>query len=368
MYRIIIACTVLLFLSTCRSSKENAYTLIKIGNISLPIDNTTKPVQINHQVVGDTLIILDDRNNLLFYSLENQKIIEKRHFPSEGEKGISPITGFLYHNADSLFLLSSYYYKLFLVNRKGDILKKYNLQTQNFSKNKDVDALPLGNFWGLMTKIDSHLYLTSYPYLKPEKKDFYKSKKICMVLDLRRDSCFYVPFSYPEIYQKYAYPYVFSFFHRAYNPKKKHFIYSFPADQHIQVVDKEFKTVRKYLASATMEAPIRLNSFTTNQEEHISKQKQSNSYYSIYYDTYRDVYYRFAQKKEKNLKTTLIILVFDKNFNKLTEFQYESLDDTYTLANGLFPFVAEKGLYLPNSNSSTEDFFEMNIYTLTKKE
>lgn len=359
MSRIYFTCIALLILSACKSLNESKYVLTQVGSISLPIDSLTKSVQIHHQEFGDTLIILDNKNNLLFYNLESQNLISKRYFPSEGEEGVPPITGFLYHNADSLFLLSSYHYKIFLIGKQGNILKKYNLQKE---------ALPLGNFWALLVKTDKYLHIASYPYLKPEKKSFYQAKKIHLILDLSKDSCFYAPLSYPDIYKKYAYPYAFSFFYRTYNPKNKIFVYSFPADEYIQVVDKEIKTIKTYLASVNMSAPLRLSNFTDNQDEHLSKQKQSNSFYSIYYDSYRDIYYRFAQRKEKNNKTTLVVLVLDNNFNKIVEFDYVSLDDNFSPANALFPFVGKKGLYMPNFASNREDFFDMNIYQISQKD
>lgn len=343
------------------------YSFAKVGKSSFPIDTLTKSMQFNVQSFQDTLIVLNsDYNALLFYSISQEKFLYKINFKKEGENGISAITGFLYHNADSIFLLSAYQYKLYLFNKKGILIDKYNLL-----KNEKVDvgsALAVGNMFSKMEKINDEIHISTIPYLKPESKEFYSSKKIHQVLDLKTKEYRFLPITYSDTYQKNAYPSAFFIFHRCYNPKKQIFVYSFMADDKLMATDGK-KVSYHNAVYEQMSKPLKLKNFTFNEDEHKKVQDKSNQYLMILYDPYRDVYYRIAQQMKDINKIVWAIVVLDNNLKKILEKHYRAIDKNLQNNNNFLPpFVAEKGLYLPNGNSSTEDFFEMDIYTLSKKE
>jgi hypothetical protein len=354
-----------ILLLSCTSNQKENYDLVEVGKLALPIDTLTKSVQTDAQVKGDTLFILNkDKNTLLIYDLEKQKQLQSITFEREGENGVGSLTGFYYHSQDSIFLLNAYAYKIHLLNTKKQRLHTYNLLKDG--KVNSNSALPLSNFFAQMVKIDHKLHLATYPYLNPNKKEFYKTKRIHAVLDLKTDSFGYLPIvTYPESYQKNAYPSAFSFFFRTYNPHTKNFIYSFSADQNLQVND--LKTTKSYSANSTKVGnPKVLGEYTEDENLHIRVQKESPSYTFVLYDEYRKVYYRMAQKNEYD--QSFVIIVLDENFKKIIEREFifkktEKQDD----GGIVFPFVSKQGLCVPDPTEGSEDFFKLRIFRVVQK-
>ena len=356
------------FLYSCQSleTKSAYYSLIQVGKAYFPVDTLTKPIQINSQAIGDTLIVLNqERNFLLFYSISKEKLLNKISFDREGENGIPGITGFLYHNKDSIFILQSYQYRLYLCNIAGKIIDKYKLL--NNDKLDANAALASDNMRSMMVKIGDEIHISTNPYLKPESKEYYQSKKIHQVLNLKKKTYKFLPITYSSIYQKNAYPHAFSLFFRTYNPFNRNFIYSFMADDRVMLTDGKQITYHQARCEQ-MKQPLKLNDFTYNEEEHLQIQQQSNFYLMILYDKYRNVYYRFAQKSDDLDKTKWVVIVLDEKLKKISESICSSILKKSESNCFLPPFIGEKGLYIHNPNSENEDFFEMDIYTLSKKE
>ncbi|MDX1904663.1 MAG: DUF4221 family protein [Thermonemataceae bacterium] len=355
---------VILIAACNKNSGSYRYTMAVYKKIKLPIDSVTRPIQINGHILGDdTLIILEENNTLLFYNLVTQKLFKKITFNRQGPDGISQVSGFLYLNKDTIFLLNATQYKLFIANEAKKITRTYNLSNY---KDSEAPSMGLSNYFAQMVKVDNQIHIATYPYLKPESQEFYKSKKIHQVVDLQSGANTYLPTSYPNIYVKNPYPYIFSYFYRCFNNDEKKFVYSFMASDNIIVTDNNSPKNIEFVANANMKPPQKLENFTFNEEEHLRIQGTSNFYYSIYYDKYRKVYYRFASRIEKNGHKTWIIIVLDKDFNKILEFDYLTFPPEKRFISSIFPFVAKDGLYLPDKDSQTEDFFEIIILRLQK--
>jgi hypothetical protein len=100
----------------------------------------------------------------------------------------------------------------------------------------------------------------------------------------------------------------------------------------------------------------------------------SSRYGSILYDSYRNVYYRFAYptltditaeeiKELRNAPGPFVVMVFDEDLNLITERLFEG--GTYLPDNS---FVGEKGLYLsinhPNNPQNKEDQMSFELVEL----
>jgi hypothetical protein len=100
----------------------------------------------------------------------------------------------------------------------------------------------------------------------------------------------------------------------------------------------------------------------------------SSRYGSLLYDSFRNVYYRFAfptlpevtEEDLRNLRTApgpFVVMVFDENLNLLTEKLFEA--GTYLPDNS---FVGEKGLYLsinhPDNPQNKEDQMVFELFEL----
>jgi hypothetical protein len=352
----------LLFLG-CKEQAEKKYTLREVTQVAFPVDTLMNSIQFDIQIYHDTLIILNkDRNMLHFYDIENQKPITATQIPREGKDGVSNISNFLYCHRDSIFLLNAYDYKLYLMSARDGILHKYNLAN---GKNNDI-ATGKPNFMAPMVKIGNQLHIATTPYLKPERKDFYKAHKIHQVLDLKTGESKFLPVSCSKTYEK-PYPSDFSSFFRVFNEDKKKFVYSFMADDYLMTTAIDGGNIAYVTAKVdVMKSPLQLSSFTDDDAIHKSVQEKSNNYLSILYDKYRKVYYRFAQEVGEN-QTNLYVIVLDDDFNKILEQKITAIPKDSGPTSLLPPFVAKKGLYIPIMQSKTEDSFKMAIFELQKR-
>lgn len=91
-------------------------------------------------------------------------------------------------------------------------------------------------------------------------------------------------------------------------------------------------------------------------------------YAGIFYDKYQEVYYRLVVRPtfdydindERTHNKPLCIIILDKNFNKVGEFNLEK--DAYRYRN---IFISEEGLHI-NVASNNDDYLRFITLKLTK--
>jgi len=356
---------------SCSSRKSIIeWRLVKAGSIKLPIDTLTKSIQINHQVYKDTLLIVlnSEQNSLLFYDLKQEKLNKILKFDREGENGINLIEAFLYSHPDSIYLVSSHQYKIYHFNEERKLLRNYNLLKNN--KLDSEAALPLNNLQAQAVKIGNYLHLATYPYVNYSQKNAYYTQRIHLILNLENGNINFSSISYPQIYREKPFPTALSYFFRTFNTEEQKFVYSFPASEDLLIEDvkgKKIKSVQASLSRNLMSPPLTLSKFTEDEEEHRRIYAKSNQYLMIYYEPFKKIYIRIAIKNTDNEFFTYVIIL-DEKFDKILEQELIKTDKTFKAVNALFPFVTSKGLYFPNPRSQSEDFFEMDVYQLVKKE
>lgn len=356
---------------SCSSKKSKVeWEFVKVSSIKLPIDTLTKSIQINHQVYKDTLLIVlnSEQNSLLFYDLKQEKLDKILKFDREGENGISVIEAFLYAHPDSIYLVSSHQYKIYHFNEGKKLLRSYNLLKNN--KLDSDAALPLNNLQAQAVKIGNYLHLATYPYVNYSQKNAYYTQKIHLILNLESGNIDFSSMSYPQIYREKPFPTALSYFFRTFNVEEQKFIYSFPASENLLIEDAKGKTIKLVQASMSknlMPPPLSLSEFTEDEEKHRQTYANSSQYLMIYYEPFKKIYIRIAIKNTDNEYITYA-MILDEKFDKVLEQELIKTDKKFKAVNALFPFVTSKGLHFPNPNSQSEDFFEMDIYQLVKKE
>lgn len=133
----------LIFISSCNFSQnlqvpENQF-LVKTKSLRLPLDEKSTYEFYIYQVVGDSLLVLNQVNySLDVYSLSDQKLIHRIPVEREGVNGLERLNTFYFHNADSIFLFPQFLLKnSLIVDLSGNIVDR--IQHNDF--NSDIDGL-----------------------------------------------------------------------------------------------------------------------------------------------------------------------------------------------------------------------------------
>lgn len=173
-----------------------------------------------------------------------------------------------------------------------------------------------------------------------------------------------LPFMYPSfpVSDNKSKPYSIEMdFSRCYDGTR--FIYSFHYDEYIYVTSPDHESVDKIKIKSKYISEIK---FTENMNGDPMKIASENPKYgNLYYDKYRNVYYRIAYP-ENNISSnenfiemyaygrkTFSIIILDKNFNIIGETLFPDF-----IYNPAVIFIREDGLYICNSHYKNPNFDE----------
>ncbi|MBT9145666.1 MAG: hypothetical protein DDT42_01541 [candidate division WS2 bacterium] len=185
------------------------------------------------------------------------------------------------------------------------------------------------------------------------------------------DSSVRAPINLPaDVYTKGVYGVSFIEASYAYNEATQELALSYPADPRVEFYHLPTGRSRRVLAVPTSFGKGEVKPSKAeklNGMESFSLFTRSNSYSKIYYDPYRKVYYRFAEKavdkvrfSEKKFWKHKILMLFDEEFKLIQEIEFVN-----TFVFPAMCFVGEKGLYVgvveENGNENTIKF---HLFTL----
>lgn len=148
--------------------------------------------------------------------------------------------------------------------------------------------------------------------------------------------------------------------------KRNSLLISFPASHYIEEWSLDGKLIKKYFAGSKFITSI--NSFSWDKTDHKLDEEtkyfvEQDSYANIFYDCYRDVYYRFAEKgqtykRKYGWHKTVSVIIFNSSMDIIGE---TKLPDG--LANYRYgTFVNEAGLNIPYTKN--EDVIFYKVFTL----
>ncbi len=298
------------------------------------------------------------------YDIESGKQLQHVQMRLEGSDGVGSNLGTQYINQDTIIATNLDLSFWYLLNSSGKVLYRYNAYKQN-DRLPPVQPDVKTNTPAIL--IDNNLWSFGYAYIDGDKLESFNDFPCFFKLDLEKNNLRAV-FNYPkEIYGQGLYGVGFLRYSYTYNPKEQKVIFSFPNSAQLYVYDLRTEKTAKYAAPSQyftdvppMKAGMDSGDFNTFTSFFI----RSNSYGPIYYDTYRDLYYRFAEKavddarfQEKKWWKFKSVIVLDKNFEKLGEF------DVPEQVIAPMCFVGKKGFYMSENPKNKEDIAQFNIYT-----
>ncbi|PKQ66751.1 DUF4221 family protein [Raineya orbicola] len=331
------------FVSACtlkEAKEQNFRNKISVQKtLSIPLDSLTPQYIFNPQLIKEKeLVFLNSKiNSLDFYSIEDKRLIKRIKFAKEGENAVGKIYQFLYHNADSIFVVNSYQYKVFLIDETGKVKEKYSLIKQK--KHSATTAMPaIFPFNHSLILESNKLHIASSPDDDPYKDSFYQRKGLCIILNLKTKEFAYA-MEFPKIYKDKYFATPFNFFSRIFLKKENKFVYSFLADKNIQITDMNHNLIegKELDAPHFIEIPS-LKKRIIDSQENTNAFNQNARYAEMYYNPFTDEYYRGVEiPLSKDNKSKVYLAIFDKNFNNIGEVLiYESDKLTYNLLNAFF--------------------------------
>ncbi len=166
---------ILILINSCNSSNESRQAenqfLVKTKTVRLPLDEKSTYEFYIYQVVGDSLLVLNQVNySLDFYSLSDQELIHRIPVEREGVNGLERLNTFYYHNPDSIFLFPQFLLKnSLIVDINGVIVDR--IRHNEFKS--DVDGLinHVGTSLNPTVLFNQELNFSVYPLLDESLED-----------------------------------------------------------------------------------------------------------------------------------------------------------------------------------------------------
>lgn len=371
------------FLMGCNSINNNSHLYglrVSDKEISIPIDNDTKIYTRAMHHFTDTTGIeyitiensesVDEYNTINFYRLDSCRLSHKVKIVREGTNGVSRFWGHGICDLDNIFLAGFGHNVIYQINRKGELLSKKNFDLTN--KNEPTTGFDFNSLiYRPMIIKDSKIYGVQFPLSKNIGGDDFKNIPLCITIDTCTGVVEKKQLSYPRLWENGG--------KMGYNTHcscifdGKNFVYAFCANDNIivttdHITSKTYPVKSRYIDKVYNEGYPNDLSF-----DEFNKAYDENAVYGNFiYDSYRDVYYRFAYPKCTVKKNTFeyifcrkefSIIIVDSKFNIIGE----TLFPPNKYAPGLF-FINKDGLYLSENNidnpSSSENLLKFRCLIL----
>jgi hypothetical protein len=368
-----------LFFSSCQSDKSTEEKTIELTSsgkfISLDLDDSTANVSTGLQYFkGDKEYLFNANwgtNSLQIYDLQDQKLAKELFFDFEGPNGIGGLFGFKVQSMDSIFLFTAPFgSRFFMVDSDGEIKKRIDYQIPEgggsaFVHNAFMTSPPIisGSFMAV-----NHRFPANIREITSEEL---ATKTFGYQINLTNGETTYFSHFFPADYLKSGIKSLD--FSRAQGKDK--IVYSLHGDHRLfysSAYDMPLRSVEA--TSSFLEETLPSFQAVATSEEFQRYTLASSRYGSLLYDSFRNVYYRFAfptipdvtVEDLRNLRTApgpFVVMVFDENLKLLTEKLFEA--GTYLPDNS---FVGEKGLYLsinhPDNPQNKEDQMVFELFEL----
>ncbi|WP_075349254.1 DUF4221 family protein [Algoriphagus marinus] len=367
----------LLFSCQNEKSKEaESLQLVSSGTfLTFDLDDSTANISTGLQYFkGDEEYLFNanwETNSLQSYSLKDGKMVKNLVFDREGPNGVGDVFGFYVQSMDSIFLFNPpFTSRINLVNSEGKILQRIDYQIPEgggsaFVHNAFMISPPVvtGNLLAVNHRFPANIREMTSEELSTNTFGYQ--------IDLSSGETTYFNHFFPVDYLKSGIKSID--FSRAQGKDKV--VYSLHGD-HQLYYSSAFDLPLRSIAASSSYLDENLSSIQPggSPEEFQRYAFASSRYGSILYDSYRNVYYRFAFptltditseeiRELRNAPGPFAVMVFDKDLNLITERFFDG--GSYWPDNS---FVGEKGLYLsinhPDNPQNKEDQMSFELLEL----
>ena len=343
---ILLSCVVVFFIFTVNDSNPNPNTnkfinrckIEYIGDKCFELDDETSYLSSYIQFIdNDTARYFtftnEYNNSIYFYDYTNSAFIKKIKYEKEGNNGVGEIQGYDYINDDSIFVYAYRSSRMFLTNSNSSVINSFKplYKSRKYNSVKEMTSFPPAPYAQSNSPIrfvNGNVILAgliSGEYISENSTN----RPVSVIYNLTDKSIKYRN-NYPEIYQEYNWGGGLTYRMPFFETNKNNIILSFAADHYIENYSLiSDSSTRYYAGSSAIDkiTPFRYpKSVPQNNQMVMDWYRENPSYEGIYYDKYKDLYYRIARLPNKNYKRgdfgnrkPIIIIVLDSKLNYLGE-------------------------------------------------
>jgi len=354
------------FFLSCGKNKidRNSVSLIKTEKtLSFPLDSETKTLIMALFPYTDSkgneyLTFQNERKNeILFYEMTTGKFLYKIKPELEGPNGVGRLLGYYIEDLNNIFLTKRDNIPIITLIDSNAVVK------ERINYGKDSNGLELRQSTALsfaykpIIKIGNKMYHTS------RCSRFSDPNPVSITIDMLSKKVESLPFEYPIVQisnDKSKESSIEELFSRCYDGSL--FIYSFHYDKHIYVATPDHQSVRKILVESNFVHQVEFSELKTSGDP-MKNMIEVSQYGNLYFDPYRDVYYRVAYPKNEvdagenyvelwNYgRKVFSIIILDRDFQIIGE----TLFPEYIYNPGVM-FILEDGLYISTSHVKNPDY------------
>lgn len=369
-----------IILSSCTKNEERKIPdirLVEIENLVFPLDDSTvenmEHLQYFQRNDSNVLAFTNEYDNsIVFYDYNSRKYLSRVSYDKEGANGIGPVFAFCYVNEDSIY---HYHYNLstlFRTNAKGKVLEKHVIHVL---PNPSPDSLFLAPTLfprpqSPMRLIGDEMLIPGFLIAEVEGEND-KNRPVMTFFNLisheiRHSDC------YPSMYHdsNWGGDMTWRAVKYTMSPDDE-LVLSFSADHNVRVRKLEEEDYNEYYAGVGDGYEIKpIENKVTNFKSIPPEVKRSHyirnlTYDGIYYDKYRDVYYRIAKLPDSDIdihkrpiRKPIEVVVLDKDYKILGKASLPSYK--YWISH---VFVGVEGLHI-QIQSENEDELVFKTFVL----
>lgn len=356
------------------------------GNKLFKLDDETSYLSAYVQLVDKDsscyLTFLNEYNNsIYFYDFKTSAFVKRIKYDKEGNNGVGQIQGYYYINEDSIFVYEYGGHRLFLTDSESSVIHSpAMLFTQKKAQQvEDITSFPPAPYAQTdnpIRMIKDNVILGGFisgEYLAENSRN----RPVNILYDLTKEEVRYIN-NYPDMYQKYNWGGGLAYRLPHFDTNEDNILLSFSADHYIVNYSFSADSCTRHYAGSSLINKITSFSYPKsiplNKERVMGWYRENPSYEGIYYDKYKNLYYRIARLPNLNYKKgewgnrkPVVVIVLDSDLNYLGE---ETLPSALNLRTTNC-FVSEDGFYIQllddNENCFSFCKFEININSTRRK-
>lgn len=375
----------LVFLIISCSSKPteeeyNSY-LYKTSEINLPLDDSTSLdfIRTSYLFENDTEYLYHQnefKKSIQVYNLDLETLEKEIKYPFAPPQGINMVQGILAINSDSVFIFPTLTVRgSLLINGSGEVLNRYMPPRDKSIEESLVNHISFGSMPTLLSKgnlkfIQLPMFELSNPANINDEFKFEVSYAIeANTLEFVEESGF------PHFYQDKIWPGSDLQVSRIEDDFER-VIYSWKYLDSLDLVTNGLVS-KIFAGSKHKEKEIKPFSMIPEPEKEDKAWIENPKYYGIYFDPFKNIYYRTFQfpgvydqnaiLKEMDAKKQFSVILLDKDFKIIKEVVFPG-----GIYNVYRAFVGKKGFYLPKNNilnpELREDNLSIDVFDFTQDE
>ncbi|MFT7421710.1 MAG: hypothetical protein ACI9QN_002641 [Arcticibacterium sp.] len=316
-----------------------------------------------NQVRNDSLFLFNVfKHSLEVVDLRVDSVVHSFKFDFNGLNALNDISSFYFHNEDSIFLAEENL-AIVLVNGKGEIKNRYSDFENSLGASERVklyENQPSFRYTSqlIFNPALDELLLYFMSFNQPEKR------RILASYSLESGESRSLPIYYPEMYQGRRLD-LSKLFLTSATIDSEGFAYTFSGSPMVYRYSYSENKVTSVEADPpwkkTVADHIPFGEMST--EEKQAFMADNPFYYKIYFDPYRNLYYRLSSPPNLNSLeddfhyvnyNKILVSVLDKDFKHISDF-FLPKENVYNVG---FSFVTSEGLWISyNSKNQTDEQF-----------